>query len=70
MINKHYMGNKHSRKKKINQQKNNKSNNIKYSSVKPHNMTKVKVVFKNYKGHEMKPKYSYVYKGVPGGWYV
>ena len=72
MINKYYMGNKHSRKKKINQQKNNKSNNIKYSSIKPYdiNMTNVKIVFKNYNGQKMKPKYSYVYKGVPGGWYV
>lgn len=72
MINKQYMGNKHSRKKKINKQKINKFNNIKYTSIKHHNinMTKVKVVFKNYNGKEMKPKYSYVYKGVPGGWYV
>tara|TARA_B110000495_G_C22826378_1_gene482231 strand:- start:3 stop:203 length:201 start_codon:yes stop_codon:yes gene_type:complete len=31
---------------------------------------KVKAVFKDYNGHESKPKFSYMYKGVPGGWYV
>jgi hypothetical protein len=66
------MGNKFSRKKsKENIYKKGVGKTIYTRSI-PYNinMSKAKVVFKDYNGHESKPKFSYVYKGVPGGWYV
>ena len=35
-----------------------------------YDMSKVKVVHKDHNGFESTPKFSYVYKGVPGGWHV
>ena len=66
------MGNKFSRKKgKENIYKKGISKTIYPRSIHYDiNVSKVKVVFKEYNGNESKPKFSYVYKGVPGGWYV
>jgi hypothetical protein len=33
-------------------------------------MSKAKVIHRDHNGFESTPKFSYVYKGVPGGWYV
>ena len=66
------MGNKHSRKTERKKKK-----FIRATSPGPMisrrydlDMSKVKVVHKDHNGFTSTAKFSHVYKGVPGGWYV
>ena len=68
------MGNYFSKGKNNNSNKIRKNTLVNYKQRKYNiNIDAVKVSFYDHSGnriHDIKPKYSYIYKGVPGGWYV
>ena len=65
------MGNKHSTKTELKKKKFIRKSPGPIISRRYYlDMSKVKVVHRDHNGFESTPKFSYVYKGVPGGWYV